>query len=479
MRPAQCPPGPGADVDGEGVVTGGTVVVGGVVGGSGGGGGTKPPSTAHISRRSGYGLIGPTSPGWIWKWVCVGPPAALPVLPTYPSTSPFVTTRASSAFQTPSYASRCAVVERVPVRRVEPERVPAERVVALLRDPVSDCDVRRAARREDVGALVDAPVRAGLAPVVGEGDGTRDRTEEIHHGDPGGEARIRGRRLFLGRRRGRCCGGRGGRRGGRRRGLLGGDGLVVPVEGLLLFGDLEIARDDGERVAQLLGVLVRLGDERVLPLTRGRHRVAVGLELLPVLVELVHLGVGALLRRVGEARDASAGDEVAGRADLAEDGEAGSAPTSIQHCGPVREQFLQLRDPGLETRDPLLEDGDALVESLELRVRVDVRLRRGVGVDPGLRDLGPLGLDLRVRGDRRGRRRRRPGRTRSCSWAPESRRRPRPPRDGARRGRPPARSVLGSPCASVPSRGPLDSAGRIDDGPPLRRGRPSRLAISS
>ena len=48
MCPAQCPPGPGADVDGEGVVTGGTVVVGGVVGGSGGGGGTKPPSTAHI-----------------------------------------------------------------------------------------------------------------------------------------------------------------------------------------------------------------------------------------------------------------------------------------------------------------------------------------------------------------------------------------------------------------------------------------------
>ena len=265
-------------------------------------------------------------------------------------------------------------------------------------------------RREDVGALVDAPVRAGLAPVVGEGDGTRDRTDEIHHGDPGGEARIRGRRLFLGRWRGRCRGGRGGGRGCGGRGLLGGDGLVVPVEGLLLFGDLEIARDDGERVAQLLGVLVRLGDERVLPLPRGRHRVAVGLELLPVLVELVHLGVGALLRRVGEARDASAGDEVAGRADLAEHGEAGSAPTSIEHCGPVREQFLQLRDPGLETRDPLLEDGDALVEALELRVRVDVRLRRGVGVDPGLRDLGPLGLDLRVRGDRRGRRGGRPGR---------------------------------------------------------------------
>jgi hypothetical protein len=58
--------------------------------------------------------------------------------------------------------------------------------------------------------------------------------------------------------------------------LLGGDGLVVPVERLLLFGHLEIARDDGGASLSSC-VLVRLGDERILPLPSGRHRIAVGL----------------------------------------------------------------------------------------------------------------------------------------------------------------------------------------------------------
>ena len=188
------------------------------------------------------------------------------------------------------------------------------------------------------------------------------------------------RRLLLRRRRRWRRGGGCGCCGGGRGGLLRGNGLEVSVERLLLFGDLQIARDDRQRIGEFLGVTVGLGDELVLPLPRRRHCAAVDLELMPALVELVHLGVGALLRRVGEARDAAAGDEVAGRADLAEHGQARRSAASIEHRGPVREQLLQLRDALLEARDALLEHGDALVEAADLGRGVDVGLGRGVGV---------------------------------------------------------------------------------------------------
>ena len=45
----------------------------------------------QMGRTIGYGFAAPPWPGWYSKWVWVAPPSAFPLLPVYPTTSPWAT----------------------------------------------------------------------------------------------------------------------------------------------------------------------------------------------------------------------------------------------------------------------------------------------------------------------------------------------------------------------------------------------------
>ena len=45
----------------------------------------------QTARTIGYGFAAPPWPGWYSKWVWVAPPSAFPLLPVYPTTSPWAT----------------------------------------------------------------------------------------------------------------------------------------------------------------------------------------------------------------------------------------------------------------------------------------------------------------------------------------------------------------------------------------------------
>ena len=47
----------------------------------------------QTGRTIGYGFAAPPWPGWYSKWVWVAPPSAFPLLPVYPTTSPWATSR--------------------------------------------------------------------------------------------------------------------------------------------------------------------------------------------------------------------------------------------------------------------------------------------------------------------------------------------------------------------------------------------------
>ena len=216
-------------------------------------------------------------------------PAASPVAPTKPITSPAFTCAPSRA--SGGERGQVRVVELVPLEVAEPEAVAADRVPADEEErPVGHGEDRRAERREDVVPVVPAGVGARGAEVVRERGRTVDR-EDVAAGcqvrpDPGGRALHRRRRRgdagrgrhrlvrMVGRRRarGRARRRRGGLRRGRGRLGIADEDLRPGGQTAVVGGQMDVEADDEAAMAAALrGVLVRdrlLEHDRVTPVAQ-------------------------------------------------------------------------------------------------------------------------------------------------------------------------------------------------------------------